>query len=61
MDAPTDRPLLRRLRGGLVELRLLVWLWRRGPASYRPARRALVVATLIALALYSRCPRPRRD
>jgi hypothetical protein len=31
---------------------VLVWLWRRGPAAYLPARRALMLATAIALVLY---------
>ena len=35
----------------VVTAAVLFWLWRRGPAAYRPASRALVIATLIALAL----------
>ncbi len=31
---------------------VLVWLWRRGPEAYLPARRALVLATAVALVLY---------
>lgn len=31
---------------------VLVWLYRQGPATYRPMRRALVLATVAALALY---------
>lgn len=30
----------------------LVWLWRRGPAMYVPARRALLLGTAMALVLY---------
>ncbi len=36
----------------LVTGGVLVWLFRRGPVPYRRARRALVLATLIALAAY---------
>lgn len=35
---------------------VLLWLWRRGTATYGPARRALVVATLMALVLYLLLP-----
>ena len=38
---------------------LLVWLWRSGPKIYQPARAALVVATLLALALYLLVPTTR--
>lgn len=40
----------------LVTAAVLVWLWRRGPAVYVPARRALVAATLAALVLYLLLP-----
>jgi membrane-associated phospholipid phosphatase len=40
----------------LVTLAVLVWLYRRGPAHYTPARWALVVASLIALACYLLLP-----
>ena len=42
---------------------VLVWLWRRGPAAYLPARRALVLATAVALVLYVLVPMapPRMD
>src|ERR1700759_738231 len=36
----------------VVTLVVLVWLYRRGPAHYVPARWALVVASMIALACY---------
>ncbi len=35
---------------------VLIWLYRRGHDSYSPARRALVAATLIALAFYLLAP-----
>ena len=35
---------------------VLVWLWRRGPAAYLPARRALLAATSIALVVYLLVP-----
>jgi PAP2 superfamily len=35
---------------------VLVWLWRRGPTTYVPARRALLVATLGALTIYLLMP-----
>ena len=35
---------------------LLLWLWRQGPKVYQPARAALVVATMLALALYLMLP-----
>ena len=34
----------------------LIWLWRRGPAAYLPARRALILATVFALVLYVLLP-----
>ncbi len=34
----------------------LIWLWRRGPTAYLPARRALMLATAIALVLYVLLP-----
>ena len=40
----------------VVTLVVLVWLYRRGPAHYTPARWALVVASLIALACYLLLP-----
>ena len=40
----------------LVTLVVLIWLYRRGPAHYTPARWALVVASLIALACYLLLP-----
>jgi hypothetical protein len=40
----------------LVTAVALVWLYRRGPAEYAPARRALVLATLLALGLYLLMP-----
>ncbi len=40
----------------LVTAVVLVWLWRRGPAAYLPARRALVLATAVALVLYVLVP-----
>jgi membrane-associated phospholipid phosphatase len=40
----------------LVTLWVLVWLYRKGPAHYTPARWALVVACLIALACYLLLP-----
>lgn len=36
----------------LVTGAVLLWLWRRGSQTYAPARRVLVLATLMALALY---------
>jgi hypothetical protein len=36
----------------LVTAVVLVWLWTRGPAVYRPARTALIIGTLLALAAY---------
>ena len=35
---------------------VLIWLWRRGSQVYQPARMALVVATMLALALYLLLP-----
>ena len=35
---------------------VLVWLYRRGPTSYLPARRALLLATVLGLALYLLLP-----
>jgi hypothetical protein len=35
---------------------VLVWLYRRGPAAYLPARRALLLATVLGLALYLLLP-----
>jgi len=40
----------------VVTLVVLVWLYRRGPAHYNPARWALVVASMIALACYLLLP-----
>jgi membrane-associated phospholipid phosphatase len=40
----------------LVTLWVLIWLFRKGPAVYAPARWALVVASLIALACYLLLP-----
>jgi hypothetical protein len=40
----------------LVTLWVLIWLFRKGPATYAPARWALVVASLIALACYLLLP-----
>jgi len=40
----------------VVTLAVLVWLYRRGAAHYNPARWALVVASLIALACYLLLP-----
>jgi hypothetical protein len=40
----------------VVTLAVLVWLFRKGPAAYVPARWALVVACLIALACYLLLP-----
>ena len=40
----------------LVTGAVLVWLWRRGPEAYLPARRALVFATAVALVLYVLVP-----
>lgn len=40
----------------LLTLGVLIWLWCRDREAYLPARRALVVATLIALALYLLLP-----
>jgi hypothetical protein len=35
---------------------VLIWLYRRGPAAYLPARRALLIATVAGLALYLLLP-----
>ena len=35
---------------------VLVWLYRRGPATYAPARRALLIATVAGLVLYLLLP-----
>ena len=35
---------------------VLVWLYRRGPATYAPARRALLLATVLGLVLYLLLP-----
>jgi hypothetical protein len=35
---------------------VLVWLYRRGPTTYLPARRALLLATVLGLALYLLLP-----
>jgi hypothetical protein len=40
----------------VVTLFVLVWLWRKGPEHYTPARWALVVSCLIALACYLLLP-----
>jgi hypothetical protein len=40
----------------LVTVVVLVWLWRRGPSAYVPARRALMLATAVALVLYVLLP-----
>ncbi|MGN6250987.1 MAG: phosphatase PAP2 family protein [Marmoricola sp.] len=40
----------------LVTAVVLVWLWTQGPATYRPARTALIVATLLALVAYLLLP-----
>ena len=40
----------------VVTAGVLVWLFRRGPEAYLPARRALVVATLIGLTFYLTLP-----
>ena len=40
----------------VVTIAVLVWLYRRGPDTYVPARRALVIATLLGLALYLLVP-----
>jgi membrane-associated phospholipid phosphatase len=40
----------------IVTLFVLVWLYRKGPDTYSPARWALVVASLIALACYLLLP-----
>lgn len=40
----------------VVTAAVLLWLWFRRPADYRPARRALVAATLVALAAYLLVP-----
>jgi hypothetical protein len=40
----------------LVTAIVLVWLYRRGPATYLPARRALLLATVLGLALYLLLP-----
>lgn len=40
----------------IVTAVVLVWLWRSGPAVYVPARRALMLATAIALVLYLLLP-----
>ena len=40
----------------VVTAAVLVWLYRRGPASYVPARQALAVATILGLVLYLLVP-----
>ena len=40
----------------LVTAVVLVWLYRRGPTSYLPARRALLLATVLGLVLYLLLP-----
>jgi hypothetical protein len=40
----------------VVTAAVLVWLYRRGPATYLPARRALMLATVLGLALYLLLP-----
>ncbi|MGZ5404880.1 MAG: phosphatase PAP2 family protein [Nocardioides sp.] len=40
----------------IVTAAVLVWLYRRGPADYLPARTALAVATILALGLYLMVP-----
>ncbi len=40
----------------VVSAVVLVWVWRRGPEAYLPARRALVIATLLGLAFYLLLP-----
>ena len=40
----------------VVTVGVLVWLWRLGADRYGPARRALVVATLLGLAMYLSMP-----
>jgi hypothetical protein len=40
----------------VVTAAALVWLYRRGPAAYVPARRALLLATVLGLALYLLLP-----
>ena len=39
-----------------VTAAVLLWLYRRGPHRYVPARRALVIGTLIGLAAYQYSP-----
>ena len=40
----------------VVTAAVLVWLYRRGPATYAPARRALLIATVAGLVLYLLLP-----
>lgn len=40
----------------VVTAGVLVWLYRRGPATYLPARRALAIATILGLVLYLLVP-----
>ena len=40
----------------LVTGAILIWLWRKGADRYGPARRALVIGTLIGLAVYISMP-----
>jgi len=40
----------------VVSALVLVWLWRRGPDAYLPARRALIVATVLGLVCYLLLP-----
>jgi len=40
----------------IVTAAVLVWLYRRGPADYLPARTALAVATILGLVLYLMVP-----
>jgi hypothetical protein len=39
-----------------VTLAVLIWLWRAHPAAYRPARRTLTAATLLALVGFATVP-----